>query len=39
MYSNINNICDLQDFLNMNVRWLCLCQDAGKKIATYTSFK
>ena len=27
IYSNIVNIRDFQDFANVNIKWLCFCED------------
>ena len=40
IYSNIANIRDFQDFVNLNIKWLCFCRDIEKKkTVAYTSFK
>ena len=39
VYSNIVNICDFQDFVNLNIKWLCFCNNTDKKTAVYIYFK
>ena len=31
IYFKLYNICFFQDFVNLNIRWLCYCLDKSKE--------